>query len=73
MGPPDPKDIASNTARDLAQLAGYLTRTKADAHHWLKGPECAALRLRLENAHAAVEAALIKARRRVRTNEERKR
>ena len=37
-----------------------------DAHHWLKGPEYAALRHRLENAHAAVEAALIEARRRVR-------
>jgi hypothetical protein len=29
---------------------------KADAHHWLTAPEYAALHLRLENAHAAVEA-----------------
>ena len=71
MGPPDPKDILVNTARDLGQLAGDLNRTKADATHWLKGPEYTALRLRLENAHAAVEAALVEARRRVRINDER--
>jgi hypothetical protein len=69
MGPPDPKEILSNTARDLAQLAGALNRTKADANHWLEGSEYAALRHRLEAAHAAVEAALIEARRRVRLNE----
>ena len=33
------------------------------------GPEYATLKHRLENAHAAVEAALIEARRRVRMNE----
>jgi hypothetical protein len=71
MGPPDPKEMAPNTARDLAQLAGDLNRTKADASHWLGGPEYAALRHRLEGAHAAVEAALIEARRRVRINGER--
>jgi hypothetical protein len=69
MGPPAPKDIVGNTARDLAQLAGDLNRTKADANHWLTDPEYAALRHRLEGAHAAVEAALIEARRRVRLNE----
>jgi hypothetical protein len=71
MGPPDPKDILGNTARDLAQLAGDLNRTKADANHWLEGPEYEALRRRLEGAHAAVEAALIEARRRVRLSNER--
>lgn len=40
-----------------------------DTHYWLTGPEYSALRHRLENAHAAVEAALIEARRRVRINE----
>jgi hypothetical protein len=40
-----------------------------DAHHWLVGPEYAALRHRLENAHAAAEAALVEARRRARMNE----
>jgi hypothetical protein len=69
VGPPDPKDILVNTARDLGQLAGDLNRTKADANHWLTGPEYAALMYRLEGAHAAVEAALIEARRRVRLNE----
>jgi hypothetical protein len=72
MGPPDPKEILGNTARDLTQLAGDLNRTKADANHWLTGPEYAALRHRLEAAHAAAEAALVEARRRVRINEERK-
>jgi hypothetical protein len=69
MGPPDPQEILSNTARDLAQLAGDLNRTKADASHWLTGPEYATLLHRLEGAHAAAEAALIEARRRVRLNE----
>ena len=40
-------------------------RAIGDAHHWLDGPEYAALRLRLENAHAAAEAALIEARRKM--------
>jgi hypothetical protein len=47
-----------------------LAALKADAHHWLSSPEYTVLHLRLENAHAAVEAALIEARRRVRMNEE---
>ena len=71
MGPQDPKDVTRDTARDLSGLAGELAALKADAHHWLTSPEFAVLHLRLENAHAAVEAALIEARRRVRMNEER--
>ena len=43
---------------------------RADANHWLTDPEYAALRLRLESAHAAAEAALVEARRRVWLNEE---
>ena len=39
---------------------------KADASQWLTGPEYEALRLRLEIAHAAAEAAVVEARRRVR-------
>jgi hypothetical protein len=50
-------------------VVGELASLKADAHHWLTGPEYAALRHRLENAHAAAEAALVEARRRVRMNE----
>ena len=42
---------------------------KADAAHWLTAPEYVALRHRLEAAHAAAEAALVEARRRVRLNE----
>ena len=73
MGPPDPKDVITDTARDLTQFASDLTRTKVDAPHWLTGAEYAALRYRLEAAHAAVEAALIEARRRVRISEGRER
>ena len=70
MGPQDPKDVARDTARDLSGLAGELVALKADARHWLTAPEYAVLHLRLENAHAALEAALIEARRKVRLNEE---
>ena len=42
---------------------------KADAIHWLTDPQYAALRHRLEAAHAAAETALVEARRRVRLNE----
>jgi hypothetical protein len=48
---------------------GELAALKADARHWPTAPEYAVLHLRLENAHAAVEAALVEARRRVRMNE----
>jgi hypothetical protein len=73
VGPQDPNDVATDVARDLAQLAGDLNRTKADARHWLEAAEYATLLHRLENAHAAVEAALVEARRRVRLNEGRER
>jgi len=56
-------------ARDLSVLAGEVAALKGDAIHWLADPEYAALRHRMEDAHAAVEAALIEARRRVRMNE----
>jgi hypothetical protein len=71
MGSQDPKNVTRDTARDLAGLAGELAALKADAHHWLTGPEYAALRYRLEDAHTAVEAALVEARRKVQLNEER--
>jgi hypothetical protein len=50
-------------------MAGELAALKTDAHHWLTSPEYAALKHRLEDAHAAVEAALVEARRKVRLNE----
>ena len=69
MGPQDPKDVATDTARDLSGMVGELAALKADATHRLTDPEYAALRHRLEAAHAAVEAALVEAKRRVRLNE----
>ena len=66
MGPQNPKDVARDIARDLSGMAGELAALKADAHQWLKGPEYEALRLRLEAAHAATEAALVEAKRRMR-------
>jgi hypothetical protein len=50
-------------------LVGELAALKGDATHWLTDPEYAALRHRLEAVHAAVEAALVEARHRVRLNE----
>ena len=73
MGPQEPNDVARDTARDLSGLAGELAALKADARHWLTGTEYAVLHLRLEDAHAALEAALVEARRRVRMNEEKQR
>ena len=69
MGPQEPQDVTRDLARDLSGMSGELAALKADARHWLTDPEYANLHLRLENAHAAVEAALIEARRRVRLNE----
>jgi hypothetical protein len=51
-------------------MAGELAALKADAYQWLTHSEYAALRHRLEDAHSAVEAALVEARRRGRLNEE---
>ena len=52
-------------------MVGELAALKGDATHWLTDPEYAVLRYRLEAAHAAAEAALVEARRRVRIDEER--
>ena len=69
MGPQDPKTIARDITRDLSGLVGEIAALKGDANHWLEGPEYATPKHRLEYAHAAVEAALIEARRRVRLDE----
>ena len=69
MGPQDPKDVSRDIDRDLSALVGELNAMRADANHWLTDPEYGSLRLRLEAAHAAAEAALVEARRRVRLNE----
>jgi hypothetical protein len=71
MGPQDPKDVTRDTARDLSGLVGELAALKTDATHWLTDSEYATLRHRLESAHAAAEAALVEARRRMRLNAER--
>ncbi len=68
MGPQDPKDVTQAMARDLTAIAGELGALKAESR-WLKGPEYEALRHRLEIAHAATEAAVVEARRRVRLDE----
>jgi len=69
MGPQGPKDVTRDIARDLTALVGEITALKGDANHGLEGPEYATLKHRLGSAHAAVEAALIEARRRVRLNQ----
>jgi hypothetical protein len=69
VGPQDPKDVARDTARDLSGLVGELAALKTDATLWLTDPEYATQRHRLEATHAAAEAALVEARRRVRLNE----
>jgi len=45
MGPQEPNDVARDTAGDLSGIAGERAALKADADHWLSGPEYAALRL----------------------------
>jgi hypothetical protein len=69
MGPQDPKDVTKDTARELSALVGEPAALKGAATHWLTDPAYAALRHRLEAAHAAVEAALVEASRSARLNE----
>jgi hypothetical protein len=67
--PTDHTDVASEIARDLADIAGELASLKGKARAWLHDPNYNTLKLRLEVAHSAVEAAAVEARRRVRLNE----
>ena len=70
MGKPrDHKDASQDLARDLADIAGQLASLKGEAHSWLRDPNYETLKLSLEAAHSAVEAAAVEARRRVRLNE----
>jgi hypothetical protein len=69
--PRDDKDAAREMARDLADIAGQLASLMGEARAWLSDPNYNTLKLRLESAHSAVEAAVVEARRRVRLNEER--
>jgi hypothetical protein len=66
----DDKDAAQDIARDLADIAGgQLASLKGEAHASLHDPNYNTLKLRLEAAHSAIEAAAVEARRRVRLNE----
>ena len=67
--PRDDTDAVRDIARDLADVAAQISTFKGEANAYLRDPNYNALRLRLENAHAAVEAAMVEARRRVRLNE----
>jgi hypothetical protein len=67
--PRDDTDAVGDIARDLADVAAQLATSKGEASAYLGDPGYDALRRRLEIAHAAVEAAVVEARRRVRLNE----
>jgi hypothetical protein len=74
MGRPhDHRDVAQDLARELADIGAQLASLKGEANSWLRDPDYDTLRHRLENAHAAAEAAAVEARRRVRLNEGRER
>ena len=68
--PRDDTDAVQDIARDLAEIASHIGQLKGDANAYLlSDPNYDTLKLRLENALSAVEAATIEARRRVRMNE----
>ncbi|MBD0355418.1 MAG: hypothetical protein ICV58_09635 [Rubrobacteraceae bacterium] len=69
--PRDATDAVRDLARDLAEVAHEISTIKGEANAYLGDPAYNALRHRLESAHAAVEAATVEARRRVRLNESR--
>ena len=74
MGRPrDDRDIAQDLARELADLATQLASLKGEVNAWFSDESYDALRHRLEDAHASVDAAAAEARRRVRLNEDRER
>jgi hypothetical protein len=67
--PRDDTDAAKDIARDLAEIASHIGQLKGEANAYLSDLRYNTLRLRLEAAHSAVEAAAVEARRRVRLNE----
>jgi hypothetical protein len=70
--PRDDTGAVQDIARDLGQVAHRIARFKGEANAYLsEDPKYGPLGLRLEAAHAAVEAAMVEARRRVRLNESR--
>jgi hypothetical protein len=69
--PRDDTDAVKDLARDLADVSAQIATFKGEANAYLSDPTYNALRHRLEIAHAAVEAAAMEARRRMRLNESR--
>jgi hypothetical protein len=67
--PRDDTDAVRDIARDLAEVGHPDGHPQGEATAYLSDPPYTALRLRLENAHAAVEAATVETRRRARLNE----
>jgi hypothetical protein len=67
--PRDDLDAAQDIARDLADIARQLPSLIGEANAYLSDPNYNTLKLRLEGAHSALEAAAVEARRRVRLNE----
>jgi hypothetical protein len=66
--PRDDQDATKDIARDLAEIATHIGQLKGGANAYLSDPSYDRLKLRLENALSAVEAAILEARRRVRLN-----
>jgi hypothetical protein len=69
--PRDHTDAVQDITRDLAEIATHIGQLKGDANAYLSHANYDRLKLRLENALSAVEAAAIEASRRVRLNGER--
>jgi hypothetical protein len=69
--PRDDRDAAQDIARDFGEVAAHIGHLKGDANAYLTDLNYTTLRLRLELDHAAVEAATVEARRKVRLNESR--
>jgi hypothetical protein len=59
----DDRNGGQDLARELADLTAQLASLKGEANAWLSDESYDALRHRLENAYAAVEAAAVEARR----------
>jgi hypothetical protein len=55
--PRDDTDAVNDIARDLAEVAAQIASFNGEANAWLTDPNYDTLRLRLETAHSAVEAA----------------
>jgi hypothetical protein len=71
--PRDDTDAIKDIACDLADIAHQIPSFKGEDNAYLPDPNYGILRHGLENAHAAVEAATVEARRQVRLNEGRER